>query len=147
MNVQTSPDANAVKALLQQVNLPTEDITPTLTESFIGHYDGLTLIGVVGYEPLGNVGLLRSLAVHPTARRGGLGAKLVAAIEALAAAQGVNTLYLLTTDAEAYFAHHGFARVEREQAPVIVQKTEQFSSLCPGSATVMRKSLDESDTP
>lgn len=54
---------------------------------------------------------------------------------------GVETLYLLTTTAAGFFADRGYERVDRSVVPAPVRGTTQFSTLCPESATVMRKGL------
>jgi len=48
-------------------------------------------------------------------------------------------MYLLTTTAEAFFELLGFRRIERHAAPPEIQRSAEFSSLCPSSATVMAK--------
>ena len=54
---------------------------------------------------------------------------------------GVERLYLLTTDAERYFARLGFQRTERSGAPAPIQATSQFRLLCPKSAVCMARDI------
>jgi mannose-6-phosphate isomerase-like protein (cupin superfamily) len=54
---------------------------------------------------------------------------------------GVEQLYLLTTDAERYFATLDFKRIERSEAPAQIQATTQFRSLCPQSAVCMARDI------
>jgi hypothetical protein len=54
---------------------------------------------------------------------------------------GVERLYLLTTDAEEYFATLGFKPIERSEAPAPIQATSQFRSLCPKSAVCMARDI------
>jgi len=79
--------------------------------------------------------------VPPANRRGGVGKALVEALEKMAIEKGVSELWLLTIDADAWFAQLGYRVQEREAAPPAIQKTEEFSSLCPGDAVLMRKNL------
>ncbi len=141
MKLNLSPDASVVIKLLETANLPTSDITPELLTHFVGAESEHSFEGVIGYEAYARAGLLRSLVVAPSARGLGLGSTLVAALEKLAASNGVEHLYLLTTDAEGYFEQHGYSTVERDNVPASIRATTQFSSLCPGSATVMVKAL------
>jgi amino-acid N-acetyltransferase len=97
--------------------------------------------GMIGLEQFDEVGLLRSLVIEPAARRGGIGRQLVRALEAHALARGVAILWLLTIDAEAYFLKFGYEAMERDRVPDVIRNTEEFSSLCPGDAVVMKKSL------
>lgn len=141
MKIATSPPLTEVTALLEQSGLPTADLSIELLKDFIGAFDGHSLVGVVGLERLDSTGLVRSLAVSPNSQRSGLGEKLLAQLEAQAIAQGVASLYLLTTDADGYFVRQGYTRIPRDEAPEVIRQTRQFASLCPGSATVMKKDL------
>lgn len=133
-------DLAAVKALLASERLPTEDVAAHI-ESFIVAREGDQLVGVVGVERLGELGLLRSLCVAAAHRRGGLGGVLCAHASALARSAGVRELYLLTTTARAFFERRGFEAIARDQAAAPVRATREFAALCPASAVVMRRSL------
>lgn len=128
-----------VKALLTANGLPVSDLTAEV-HLLGGRLDG-RLVGVVGLEACGEVGLLRSLAVETAHRGGGLGSELVAAVEQLASDRGIAGLYLLTTTAEPWFARRGYQRLPREAAPDGIRSTAEFSSICPASSAFMRKPL------
>ena len=66
--------------------------------------------------------------------------------ERLAQSQGAKEMYLLTTTAVRFFERLGFVRVEREAAPVTIQRTQEFATLCPSSSTVMMKQLPANPT-
>ena len=125
--------------LLAAAGLPTEDVT-------IGHLalvaeqEGV-VCGLIGLEQFENVGLLRSLVIARECRSVGLGRLLVDGLERLAMTQDVSELWLLTIDADAWFAKLGYTAQSRELAPAVIQQTEEFSSLCPGEAALMKKSL------
>jgi amino-acid N-acetyltransferase len=87
------------------------------------------------------VGLLRSLAVEQPHRKHGIGRALVQHAESWAAQQGVEELYLLTTAAASFFAHLGYEALPRSQAPEAIARTTQFSEVCPGSASFMRRTI------
>jgi len=53
----------------------------------------------------------------------------------------VPAIYLLTTTADRYFPKFGFEPIQRADVPPMVQTSVEFTSACPSSATVMRKSL------
>ncbi len=141
MTIQpASPDDfETVRALLQRVNLPHEDLTPAHLEHVLVAHGDAALHGVVGLEPCGDVALLRSLAVAPNVRGQGLGTRLVTAIEQRAWDEGVRTLYLLTTTAASYFQAHGYEHIERDALPESIRQTDEAARLCPASATSMRK--------
>ncbi len=83
--------------------------------------------------------LLRYLVVANAHAGRGIGRQLVSAAESLAATLGCRLVYLLKTTAEAFFELLGFRRMERDTAPLEIRQSNEFSSLCPSSATVMAK--------
>lgn len=134
-------DSAAIKQLLIAASLPVDDLTPASFERFLIARDGAEIVGAVGIEAAGKVGLLRSLVVSAAQRQQGLGADLVGAAERLAAQAGIETLYLLTTTAERYFASRGYRSTPRSEAPAFIANSAQFSSLCPSTSAFMSKSL------
>lgn len=130
-----------VEALLSEAGLPVADLPSSRNLTLLGVRDAGRLVGVVGVEVYGGIGLLRSLAVEPARRNRGLGISLVSNAEAWAAEQGVKTLYLLTTTAERFFAMLGYEAVARSEAPAAIAATTQFSDVCPASSAFMRKVL------
>jgi amino-acid N-acetyltransferase len=129
-----------VRALLQANGLPTADLGGQVR--LFGLRDRQGLEGVVGLELLGEVGLLRSLAVRGDRRQSGLGSQLVLEVERLARAAGVGQLFLLTTTAESFFSHRGYQRLARDRAPQAIQGTSEFKGVCPSSAVLMRRNLE-----
>lgn len=136
------PDFDAVQTLLSRCGLPHEDLTLSHLDHFLICRDGDPPRGVVGVELYGTVALLRSLAVLPTHRSNGVGARLTQEIEAYARRQGARDLYLLTTTAAEYFRRQGYREVPRDELPKTIRETEQATRLCPSSATSMTKHLD-----
>jgi amino-acid N-acetyltransferase len=130
-----------VETLLTEAGLPIADLPSCRGLNLLGMREGGRLVGVVGIEVYRSVGLLRSLAVAEARRQGGLGRALVSNAEAWAAAQGVKTLYLLTTTAAAFFVRLGYEVISRSEAPAAIAATTQFAALCPASSTFMRKVL------
>jgi len=135
----TQDDLDACVALLAAAKLPTADLTADRL-ALVAEEDG-RVVAAVGLEQFGALGLLRSLVVDSTRRSDGLGEQLVRELESLARLRGVRELWLLTIDADAYFQRHGYDAVSRDQAPDAIRSTEEFSSLCPGDAVLMRKRL------
>lgn len=130
-----------VEALLTEAQLPVSDFSSSLSLNLLGVRESGRLVGVVGIEVYGAVGMLRSLAVAAPRRNSGLGVRLVSNAEAWAAERGVKTLYLLTTTAAEFFAKLGYEAIPRPEAPAAIAATAQFADLCPASSTFMRKVL------
>lgn len=134
-------DLAIVQVWLTTAGLPVEDLTPDHMNDFLVAVVDARSAGMIGLEQFDKLGLLRSLVVDPAARGDGMGRQLVVALEAHAAARGVTELWLLTIDAEAYFLKLGYEIMERDRAPNVIRETDEFSSLCPGDAVLMRKCL------
>lgn len=128
------------ESVLSAAALPTADLAEPNVAMYVATLAG-DPVGVGGLELHGPVGLLRSVAVEPDRRGEGLGSEICQRLEARAAAAGVETLYLLTTSARAFFADRGYEAVERASVPAAIARTRQFADLCPASATCLRKAL------
>jgi amino-acid N-acetyltransferase len=133
-------DRDDIVALLEASHLPAADL-PEARPHFLGLRDDLGLVGVVGVEALGTVGLLRSLAVRHDKRGTGLGTQLAQRAEEWAMAAGISELYLLTTTAEAFFAHREYRVRSRDEVNEVIRTTTEFSGACPASAVVMCRRL------
>ena len=137
--IESPSRLDEVKALLGACRLPTEDIGEHI-RFLVAREDG-QLCGVAGVERFGAVALLRSVAVHPQWRSKGIAQALCDAVMRDARERGVQRLFLLTTDAERYFARLGFSVTERSAVPADLQATAQFRDLCPQSAVAMTRVL------
>lgn len=138
----SSDDLSSIKELLRKSGLPHEDVNAHLRH-FIVAKDGGALVGVVGLEKCGEVGLLRSLAVTNSYQRRGIARNLYARILDYTHSQAIKKLFLLTTTAEGFFSKMGFARVERDKIPESIRATKEFQSLCPSTAICMTKNIDK----
>lgn len=132
-------DYATVKAMLADAGLPTEDFVPEHL-AFVAEENG-EVVAAIGFEALGEVGLMRSLVVADGIRFQGLGRKLVETLEMHAHAQGVSEIWLLTLGVDAYFLGLGYQPRNRSEAPTSLRRTAEFSELCPDSATLMSKKL------
>lgn len=130
---------SAIETLLAGNALPVDDLGELDLSLFLfeGTADRADAVG--GLESLGDVALLRSVAVSEALRGQGRARAIVAALETLAGRSGFRALYLLTESAERYFEGLGYARVDRADVPDAVRSSRQFASLCPDDAVVMCK--------
>jgi amino-acid N-acetyltransferase len=132
-------DLIGIRWLLDMEELPCADITEDMLEHFRVYRDHNGVAGVVGLEKYGDVALLRSLVVTNEHLGRGLGRRRVVAAEDLAASLNVRCVYLLTTTASTFFEHLGFPLVAKEEAPLAIQRTREFTSLCPTTTALMVK--------
>ena len=135
----THDDLPTARTLLSDAGLPVDDLAATHL-AFVGVADE-DVVGVIGFENHGRVGLLRSLVVAEDARAAGLGRELVAALEASAREQGIDEIWLLTIDADPFFGALGYQIRGRSSAPPEISATAEFTRLCPGDAFLMCKEL------
>ena len=129
-----------ILALLQESRLPVEGVAEHLSEFLVAH-DGETLLGVVGLERYEDIGLLRSLAVLPSARARGIGSQLVEAVVDLARRSQVSMIYLLTETAEDFFPRFGFQKIARESVDHRLDASAELQGACPETAVAMRKEI------
>lgn len=129
-----------VRRLLRANDLPAADVGENADSIYRAIDDG-DLVGVGGVEQYGSVGLLRSVAVTEPHRGEGYGTAICDALEAQARANGVETLFLLTTTAAAFFDERGYEPTERTAVPESIRQTSEFTDLCPETATCLRKDL------
>jgi len=130
-------DLPAVQALLERCGLPSEDLEADQIEHFVLCRSGGRVVGTVGLELLGELALLRSLAVAPELRGGLIGHELWSRALAAARRLEVRQLFLLTTTAEGLFLRWGFRRLPRESVPEVVRQTSEYGAVCPSTAAVM----------
>jgi amino-acid N-acetyltransferase len=139
----SAADLIAIRELLENSGLPTSDLASARPE-FAVIRDGGQVVAAGALQRFGSVALLRSVVVSSELRRSGLGRLVVLELERQARTGGVDRLILLTETAVEFFARQGYRVIDRGAAPKKVQQSEEFRSLCPGSATCMAKCLDDS---
>ena len=137
----TEENGPEIRRLLADSDLHHEDITTAQLKHFLLGWDGPKLVAVVGLEIKKHSALLRSLAVDEDYRNREIATKLVSKIEGYAKSMEVDTLYLLTLTAEAFFKKCGYRRITRDSAPAGIQETSEFRNLCPASAVCMVRYL------
>jgi amino-acid N-acetyltransferase len=135
----TPRDLPAVQALLSGAGLPLDGLSDCgllLVAERAGR-----LVGAIGFERHGQVGLLRSLVVAPDARGAGLGAALLTAgVEAMRAA-GLREAYGLTTTIPDLLRRRGWAEVPRPSLPRALLRSAELRGACPDSALAFRLPL------
>lgn len=126
--------------LLKKYELPTTDISFD-TSIFLGAFIDKKLIGVIGLELFGKLGLLRSLVVEEENRNNGIATKLTKRVIKEAKNSFLLEIYLLATEAESFFENIGFTKIIKSDAPQLIKETKQYSEICSDHAVVMKKEL------
>ncbi len=130
----------AVEDLLRGAKLPVEGVRD-MGDLLLVALDGDRLVGSAGLELHGTAGLLRSVATVGTDRGRGIGQALVERVMGAARQRGVRRVFLLTETAAGFFPRLGFRPVERGDVDPSVQRSAEFSLLCPASAVAMVREL------
>jgi amino-acid N-acetyltransferase len=130
-------DLPAMVGLLKACGLPPQGLADHLASAFVARADGGAVVGCAALERYADGALLRSVAVAPALRGTGLGRRLAEAALRHAAAERVSSIYLLTETAVGFFTHLGFRVVDRDAVAPGVREAEEFTTLCPSTATVM----------
>ena len=133
-------DLAAILDLLQSHRLPRAQVERHLDTAIVAR-EGGRLAGCAVLESYGAAGLLRSVAVAQSQRGLGVGIRLTEAAVALAQAQGIKALYLLTETAAGFFPRFGFRPVTRDEVAPAVRQSIEFTRACPASALAMVKDL------
>ncbi|MDH4037471.1 MAG: arsenic resistance N-acetyltransferase ArsN2 [Candidatus Krumholzibacteria bacterium] len=137
----TEGDLPELRELLASAGLSADGLDDFLATTLISRSRG-KIIGCAALEIYAASALLRSVAVDAGWQARGLGAELVEKAMRLAQSRQVNEMFLLTTTAAEYFERHGFARCAREEAPQAMQRSLEFTALCPASAVCMRRTIE-----
>jgi amino-acid N-acetyltransferase len=141
----TSTDLPDVLALLRQSQLLETGVAEAITNFSLARAE-TQLVGCAGFEPYGDCGLLRSVAVDASARATGVGTRLVDSVAAAARARGLVHLFLLTTTAASFFERRGFRSFPRAEVPPPIARSWEFRVGCPQTAIAMRFELPKSAT-
>lgn len=112
---KASPEClNDVLEILSQVSLPHDGVKDHFGGFLIARSGGGKILGCIGMEHHGEIGLLRSAAVLSEYQGQWIGNKLVRELLKRAANEGVTEVVLLTTTARDYFQDKfGFKEAKR----------------------------------
>ena len=141
MKVEVKPVANSdldkLRIVLLAEGLPVEDILRAPVKFFEVCAENGARIGWGGLEIYGHEAVLRSVVVNSVLRGTGSGKILVETLLEEAKHLELKRLWLLTTNAENFFAKLGFRHALRTDAPKSIQDCEEFRWLCNETAHCM----------
>ena len=131
-------DLSRVSSVLNAAGLPPLGSDLPLANILVALEDS-AVVGVIALEVRGLVGLVRSAAVAPDHQS--VGSWLLQSLLARAHELSLRELYLLTEDAEGFFAKAGFSSIPRDAVPPEIRSTREFRERCSDTVTVMRLQL------
>ncbi len=135
----TAADLGTAIELLKEAGLCFEDLSADML-AFVAETNA-KFQGVIGRECFADIAFMRSLVISGDARGAGVGHALVTALETACVTDGIGELWLLTFDADLFFAKLGYVIRDRADAPDAIRNTEEFRALCPADAVLMSKFL------
>ncbi len=140
MNIRraTAEDLNRATSVLDAAGLPPLGSDLPLANILVALEDS-AVVGVIALEVRGLVGLVRSAAVAPNHQS--VGSWLLQSLLARAHELSLRELFLLTEDAEGFFAKAGFSSIPRDAVPPKICSTQEFRERYSDTATVMRLQL------
>ena len=133
-------DRPQIVSLLEKDKLPKDDLPSVLENFFVAKSDN-KIIGAIGLEQYEKSGLLRSMVVDQQHRNKRIASQLVQVLEEHAVTLGIDEIFLLTETAANYFNRKGYQQIAREVVPMNIQLSSEFSTICPVTSTVMKKSI------
>jgi amino-acid N-acetyltransferase len=138
----SAEDLQEVLCLLESLHLPTSGVADHFGNFFVAKEKDGRLVGVIGLECYGNLGLLRSAAVAPGRQKSGVGSRLTRFLIEYVKAQGLTELVLFTPTALGFFARLGFVPANRENYHALLKASAQWGDCsCRCSAEFMRLEL------
>ena len=133
-------DKDQIRRLLSKCGLPTRYIHRHL-KSFMVAKAGKKIVGVIGMEVYGRMGLFRSLCVEETYRGRGIAKMLNEKLLSYSHMWKIDRLYLFTLYAEKFASKLGFQKIEKKRIPKSIRSTWQFRSLSPYPVICMMKKI------
>lgn len=118
-------DKNQIRRLLSDCELPTLYIHRHL-KSFMVAKAGKKIVGVVGVEVYGRIGLFRSLCVDQAYRGRGIAKMLNEKLLGYVRTRKIARLYLFTLYAEKFASKLGFRKIDKKRIPKSIRSTWQF---------------------
>lgn len=138
----TREDLAEILSLVAAVDLPSDGIEQYLGGFLVARDQQGNLLGTIGMERHGQVGLLRSAAVSPALQRAGLGTMLVSRLIANAKAAGISEILLLTSTARVFFEKRfGFSIASRGEYDSVMSGSPEWSLPRCSSAVLMSLKL------
>jgi amino-acid N-acetyltransferase len=124
------------RALLRNSGLPADDLNFE-RDLLVGYYEGDQLVGTGALEIYEPYALLRSLSVKLGIRGKSVGSTIATYLLDEASKRNLKSIYLLTESAQGFFSKKGFKEVSREEVPIQIKSSSEFSNVCSPTASVM----------
>ncbi len=118
-------DGPAIAAVLERCGLPTDDVIRLVEHFHVAVMDE-QLVGCAGAERIGEIAVIRSVAVLPSYRDQGVATHLVQAVLMRARSGGARRAVLVSAACPTYFTRYGFSLVPAAKLPGEVLASREF---------------------
>jgi N-acetylglutamate synthase-like GNAT family acetyltransferase len=136
-------DLPEILTLLESLNLPTEGVAENLVGFLTARSRDESLLGTIGLERHGRIGLLRSAAVAHDLQRSGLGSRLTVRLLEEAEKAGIEEVLLLTSTAREFFERRfGFEEVDRDHYAYDLSTSVEWNLPRCSSAVLLRHAVE-----
>ncbi len=127
--------------LLEKANLNTEGLAENL-DNFLVVEDVRQsepyMVGMVGLEIYGDLGILRSLVLRSESWNSKVGVELLSLIIGYGWKKGLREIYLMTQISQDFFEYWGFVEVTWDDLPEHLRQSSQFHEYDSRYVTLMR---------
>lgn len=127
--------------LLEKANLNTEGLAENL-DNFLVVEDVRQsepyVVGMVGLEIYGDLGILRSLVLRSESWNSKVGVELLSLIIGYGWKKGLREIYLMTQISQDFFEYWGFVEVTWDDLPEHLRQSSQFHEYDSRYVTLMR---------
>ncbi len=150
ITIESASAANLpeILAVLSAANLPHEGVKEHLDGFLVARNGGGRLVGCVGLERYGKIGLLRSAAVLFEYQSQFIGSKLIHRLLENSARDGIAEIVLLTTTAKDYFQNNfGFQQEKRSHYQKRLADSPEWNLPRCSSAVLMALKLNPPPKP
>lgn len=137
IRIATEKDLLPIQHLLAKASLSERGIEQNIDNFLVVEDPEKKIIGTVGFEPIENDGLLRSLVMSSESWNAKIGLDFIELAVSYGKQKGYETLYLLTNSSLPFFEYIGFRILEENEIPKHLRASEHFAQYVEGVTKVL----------
>lgn len=143
IRIATEKDLLPIQHLLAKASLSERGIEQNIDNFLVVEDPEKKIIGTVGFEPIENDGLLRSLVMSSESWNAKIGLDFIELAVSYGKQKGYETLYLLTNSSLPFFEYIGFRILEENEIPKHLRASEHFAQYVDGVTKVLALSTKD----
>jgi N-acetylglutamate synthase-like GNAT family acetyltransferase len=138
-------DINNIQELMQESQ--SGQVVPdtgSLQHFYLAYSKENELVGVAGFQIIGNNALLQALSVKPGFRGKGFGYLLMKTLDHAARTENIENIYLVSNELVDYFKRYGYEPCDTATLPQDIAASDLFQNLAKTSQQLMHLPVLES---